>query len=142
MGKENTMVAINGLIKSKTDIKEAITDLEGHSKLTAYELLRPGENGSMHLRVVLDEVEPGGGIAPHFHELVPVCDHAYYVISGDIMVSLAGREERVGPDTLIYCPTNVIHSIRNIGESSAKLLRIGAAASGETGGRSVFVKQG
>ena len=133
------MVASKGLI-SKAKDKEAITDMKGHSGLIAYELIRPGENGSMHLRMVLDEFEPGGGIEPHFHELTPVCDHAYYVISGDIMVSLAGREERVGSDTLIYCPTNVIHSIRNIGESSAKLLRIGAAASGETRGRSVFVK--
>ncbi len=134
------MVAINGLI-SRAEDKEAITNMEGHSKLTAYELIRPEENGSMHLRVVLDEVKPGGEIDPHFHELIPVCDHAYYVISGEIMASLAGREERVGPDTLIYYPTDVVHSIRNIGDGPAKLLRIGAAASGETAGKSVFVKQ-
>ena len=133
------MVVINGLI-CKAEDKVAMTDIEGHVKLTGYELIRPGENGSMHLRVVLDEIEPGGGIKSHFHELTPVCDHAYYVISGEIMASLAGREEKVGPDTLIYCPTDVIHSIKNIGKSPAKLLRIGAAASGETGGRSVFVK--
>lgn len=132
------MVASNGLI-SKAKDKEAITNLEGHSKLTAYELIRPEEDGSMHLRVVLDEIEPGGGIEPHFHELTPVCDHAYYVISGEIVVSLAGREEKVGPDTLIYCPTDVVHSLRNAGKSPAKLLRIGAAASGETGGKSVFI---
>ena len=134
------MVAINGLI-SKAKDKEAMSDLKGHSELIAYELICPGEEGSMHLRVVLDEIEPGGRIEPHFHELTPVCDHAYYVISGEIMASLAGREKKVGPDTLIYCTTDIVHSIRNIGKSSAKLLRIGAAASGETGGKSIFVKQ-
>ena len=134
------MVASSGLIRSKHDV-EPITDMKGHSGLTAYELIRPGENGSMHLRVLLDEVEPGGGIDPHFHDLKPVCDHAYYVISGEILVALAGREEKVGPDTLIYCLTDVVHSIKNVGKSEAKLLRIGAAASGETGGRSVFVNQ-
>ena len=134
------MVASDGLISKARD-KEALTDLEGHSKLIAYELIRPEEDGSMHLRVVLDEVEPGGEIEPHFHDLTPVCDHAYYVISGEIVASLAGREEKVGPDTLIYCPTNVVHSLRNAGKSPAKLLRIGAAASAETGGRSVFVKE-
>ena len=133
------MVAINGLIIKAAD-KKAMTDMKGHSKMTACELIRPEENGSMHLRMLLDEIEPGGEIAPHFHELIPVCDHAYYVISGEVIASLSGREERVGPDTLIYCPTNVIHSIRNVGDGPAKLLRIGAAASGETGGRSVFVK--
>ena len=134
------MVVINGLI-SKAKDKEAITEMKGHSKLTAYELIRPGEDGSMHLRLLLDEIEPGGGIDLHFHELTPVCDHAYYVISGDIIASLAGREEKVGPDTLIYCLTDVIHSIRNVGKSTAKLLRIGAAASGETEGKSIFVNQ-
>ncbi|MBI4188069.1 MAG: cupin domain-containing protein [Chloroflexi bacterium] len=133
------MVAINGLI-SKAKDKKAITDLEGHSGLAAYELIRPEEKGSLHLRVVLDEIEPGGAIDPHFHELIPVCDHAYYVISGEIAASLSGKEEIVGPDTLIYCPTNVVHALRNVGKSKAKLLRIGAAATGETGGRSVFVK--
>ncbi|MFC2005072.1 cupin domain-containing protein [Chloroflexota bacterium] len=134
------MVASKGLIRSKTDIKEAITNLEGHSGLAAYELIRPGDDGSMHLRVVLDEIEIDGEIEPHFHELSPVCDHAYYVISGDILVSVAGREKRVGADTLIYCTTDVIHAIRNVGDCPAKLLRIGAAATGETGGRSVFIK--
>ncbi|MDP3880060.1 MAG: cupin domain-containing protein [Dehalococcoidales bacterium] len=134
------MVASKGLF-SKAKDKAAITNLEGHFNLIAYELIRPAEDGSMHLRVVLDEVEPGGGIEPHYHDLTPACDHAYYVISGEILASLAGREEIVGPDTLIYCPTDVVHSLRNVGNSPAKLLRIGAAASGDTGGKSVFVKE-
>ncbi len=134
------MVASNGLI-SKAEDKEAITDLKGHSKLAAYEIIRPGENGSMHLLIMLDDIEPGGGIEPHYHELTPVCDHAYYVISGEILASLDGREERVGPDTLIYCTTDIIHSLKNVGNGPAKLLRIGAAANGQTGGKSVFIKE-
>ena len=133
-------MAVTGLI-SRAGEKKPITDLKGHDGLKAYELIRPAENGSMYLRVVLDEIEPGGKIDPHYHELNPACDHAYYVISGEIMASIGDRTETVGPDTLIYCLTNVVHSIKNVGHGPAKLLRIGAAATGETGGKSVFLKR-
>ena len=133
-------MAISGLI-SKASEKKPVTDLKGHEGLKAYELIRPAENGSMHLRLVLDEVEPGGRIDPHYHDLEPACDHGYYVITGKIQASIGDHTEIVGPDTLIYCLTNVVHSIKNVGQSPAKLLRIGAAANGETGGKSVFIKE-
>ncbi len=134
------MVASDGLI-SKAKDNEARTDMEGHLKLIAYPVIHPGENGSMYLLMVLNEVEPGGEILPHYHRITPPCDHAYYVISGDIMATFADREERVGPDTLIYCTTDVIHGLKNVGDTPAKLLRIGAAANGVSSGGSVFLKR-
>lgn len=114
-------------------------DLKGHSGMKAFELIRPGADGSLYLRMVLDEVEPGGKIDLHYHELTPPCDHAYYVISGEILARVGDVARKVGADTLIYCQTDVLHSIENVGKGPAKLLRIGAAASGETGGKSIFV---
>ncbi len=125
---------------SKARDKKPIDDLPGHTKLIAYELIRPAEDGSMHLLVMLDDIEPGGGIAPHYHDLHPSCDHAYYVISGEILASIGDKEEVVGPDTLIYSTTDVVHSLKNVGKTKAKLLRIGAAANGVTSGKSVFIK--
>ncbi len=134
------MVAKNGLI-SKAKEKQVRTDIPGHYKLKAYPLIRPEAEGSLHLTVVLDEFEPGGGIELHYHDLIPVCDHAYYVISGEILATLEDKEEIVGADTLIYCLTDKLHALKNVGKGPAKLLRIGAAATGDTGGKSVFVKQ-
>ncbi len=131
-------MAGRGLI-SKAEDKEAITDMKGHSGMKAWDIIQPGEGGSMYLRMLLDEFEPGGGIAPHYHEITP-CDHAYYVISGKILAMIGGKEEIVGPNTLIYCTTDVVHSLKNVGQTPAKLLRIGAAADGVSSGKSVFIK--
>ncbi len=134
------MVAVNGLI-IKAKEKPLITEIPGHTKIKAWELIRPGENGSIHLRMLLNEFEPGGGIELHTHELVPVADHAYYVISGTIKAVIGDKEEIVGPDTLLYCLTDTLHSIENVGDEPAKLLRIGAAATGDSSGKFIFVKE-
>jgi quercetin dioxygenase-like cupin family protein len=133
------MPAKKGLI-IKAKEKPLITEIPGHSKIKAWEIIRPGENGSIHLRMLLNEFEPGGGIELHTHELVPVADHAYYVISGKIKAVIGDKEEIVGPDTLLYCLTDTLHSIENVGDGPAKLLRIGAAATGDSSGKSIFVK--
>ncbi len=134
------MVAVNGLIIQAKE-KPLITEIPGHSKLKAWELIRPGENGSLHLRMLLNVFEPGGGIELHYHDLIPVADHAYYVISGKILAVMGDKEKIVGPDTLLYCLTDKLHSIKNVGTEPAKLLRIGAAATGDSSGKSVFVKE-
>ena len=134
------MPAKTGLI-IKAKEKPLITEIPGHTGIKAWELIRPGENGSIHLRMLLNEFEPGGGIYLHSHDLVPVADHAYYVISGRIKAVIGDKEEIVGPDTLLYCLTDTLHSIENVGNEPAKLLRIGAAATGDSSGKSVFVKQ-
>lgn len=132
-------MAAKGLFSKASDKKPL--DLVGHAGMTALELIRPGDAGSLYLRLVLDEVEPGGKIDPHYHILEPPADHGYYVISGQIKARIGDREEVVGPDTLIYCQTDVIHSIENVGGTPARLLRLGAAASGDSSGKSVFLKQ-
>ena len=131
-------MAAKGLI-SKATPESLLTELKGHARMNAYELIRPGKNGSLYLRLVLDEIEPGGKIEPHYHDLKPVCDHGYYVISGEILARVGDKTEVVGPDTLIYCQSDVIHSIENVGKDPAKLLRLGAAANGNSSGKSVFV---
>jgi mannose-6-phosphate isomerase-like protein (cupin superfamily) len=132
-------MAAKALISKASDKKPL--DLVGHSGMNALEIIRPGKDGSLFLRMVLDEVEPGGKIEPHYHILEPPADHGYYVISGQIKARVGDKEEVVGPDTLIYCQTDVVHSIENVGKTPAKLIRLGAAASGDSSGKSVFLKQ-
>ena len=91
--------------------------------------------------MLLNVFELGGGIEIHYHDLIPVTDHAYYVISGKILAIISDKQEIVGPDTLLYCLTNQLHSIKNIGTEPAKLLRIGAVATGDSSGKSIFVKE-
>ncbi|MFC1899536.1 cupin domain-containing protein [Chloroflexota bacterium] len=125
---------------SKATPESLLTDLKGHAGMNAYELICPGNNGSLYLKLILDEIVPGGKIEPHYHDLEPACDHGYYIISGKILACVGNKTEIVGPDTLIYCQSDVIHSIENVGKNTAKLLRLGAAADGNSSGKSIFVK--
>lgn len=111
----------------------------GHQNVTGYRLLQPGPEGTSYLSIALDDIAPGGRIDPHYHADVDTFDHAFYVISGEVSVKLGDGEERVvGEGTVIYCPSNVAHSLKNVGNTSAKVLRIGASATGEVTGRTVY----
>ncbi|MFC2066958.1 cupin domain-containing protein [Chloroflexota bacterium] len=132
------MAATNGFIIKLSDIKEGHTSA-GHHNLIAFPFMKPGEEGSLHTGITLDFIEPGGSIDSHYHTDCDVFDHIFYVISGQIQVKLGDKEEIAGPDTVIYCPSNVAHSIKNVGKEQSKVLRIGAAANGDIVGKPVHL---
>ncbi len=131
------MVVSNGLVRNPGDL-EARTGVEGHHKFTIYPLLQNNESGSLHLGVNYNEIEPGGSAEPHYHAECDVFDHVHYVLSGDLLVSIGGKEQRVGADTLIYCRSDEVHSIKNIGTDTARVLLISGMNVGGTGGKLVF----
>jgi quercetin dioxygenase-like cupin family protein len=55
-------------------------------------------------------------------------------------VTVGDIEKIVGADTLIYCPSNIRHSVTNIGKSLAKVLTIDASGEGEKSGLKVYSK--
>ncbi len=114
--------------------------LPGHPGVAAYSFVRPGQD-CRWLLVTLDVVEEGGGIEPHYHEGRDF-DHAYYVISGELLVTIGDEEYRVGPDSLIIFPSGVVHGFRAVSPGGARVLRLGASPTGEATGGSVFVRRG
>jgi quercetin dioxygenase-like cupin family protein len=77
----------------------------------------------------LGTFNPGGGIEEHYHvyaDDVPIFDHAYYVISGKVKAVIGDTVRIVGRDSLLYCPSNIKHSITNVGKTPAKVLRVSA----------------
>jgi len=116
------------------------TGLAGHPGVTAYSFVRPGQ-GCRWLLVTLDVVEEGGGIEPHYHKGRDF-DHAYYVVSGELVVTIGDEEYRIGPDSLIIFPSQVVHGFRAVSPGGARVLRLGASAVGEATGGSVFVQRG
>jgi len=115
------------------------TGLPGHPGVTAYSFARPGQD-CRWLLVTLDVVEEGGGIEPHYHQCQDF-DHAYYVIAGELLVTIGDEEYRVGPDSLIIFPSRVVHGFRAISPAGARVLRLGASPTGEATGGSVFVQR-
>lgn len=150
MGKND-----EGFILSKTTIQPR-KGIGGHPDITAYrflstesqvfvepdaQLVKPAEQSSLYLMLTLDEIAPGGGIQEHYHVDAPIFDHAYYVISGQIRATIGDTERIIGSDSLIYCRSNVKHSITNVGKDTAKVLRLGAAGSGDNKGRTIYTKK-
>ena len=103
-----------------------------------------GEKRSKYLMVGMDKLQPGSGIEEHYHEYnaeMPIFDHAYYVISGRIQATTGDIEKIIGADSLIYCPSNIKHSITNIGKGNAKILRIKGSGEGEKTVGAIFTSK-
>ena len=123
---------------------------EPDPKMKVYPMLRPitspmkvGKEPSKYTLVSLEIIQPGGSLPEHYHEYnaeMPVFDHVFYVISGRVRAKIGDIEKNVGADTLIYCPSNLRHSLTNVGKGPAKYLLI-AASPEKMGKPPVYVKK-
>jgi quercetin dioxygenase-like cupin family protein len=69
----------------------------------------------------LSVVEPGKAThAPHQHPE----DEFFFVLEGKAEFFLDGKTKVVGPYTSLYCPSNVMHGIKNAGDTQLKYLVI------------------
>ncbi len=58
--------------------------------------------------------------APHSH----VEDEIFFVLEGTAEFFLDGKTKVAGPNSSFYCPSNVQHGIRNVGDTELKYLVI------------------
>ena len=58
--------------------------------------------------------------APHAHPE----DEFFFILEGEAEFFLAGETRTVGKNTSLYCPANVEHGIRNVGDVELKYLVI------------------
>ena len=133
-----------GFILTKKDLEQAGEDVDGRRYSFLDNQGSEGEERSKYIMLGMDKLEPGGGIVEHYHvnnAEMPVFDHAYYLISGRIRATMGDSERIVGADSLIYCPSNVRHSITNVGKGTAKILRIKGSGEGEKTGKVVYTKE-
>jgi mannose-6-phosphate isomerase-like protein (cupin superfamily) len=111
---------------------------ESHPGNRIYVYLRPaaaalkaGKEPANHVSLDLNKIQPGGSIEVHYHEdanefnaEMPIFDCIYYVISGRIQAKVGNSERIIGADSLIYCPSNLRHSIMNVGKGPAKVVSV------------------
>jgi len=57
---------------------------------------------------------------PHKH----VEDEFFFILEGKAEIYFDGKKKEVGPNTSLYCPSNIEHGIRNIGDAELKYLVI------------------
>jgi len=66
-------------------------------------------------------VEPGKSThAPHHH----VEEEFFYILEGTAEFYLDGKAKIAGPNTSFYCPSNMEHGIKNVGNTDLKYLVI------------------
>jgi len=61
-----------------------------------------------------------GSHAPHHHDE----DEFFFILEGTAEFFLDGQRRTVGPQTMLYCPSNHEHGIRNVGDTDLKYLVI------------------
>ena len=139
----------NGFIRTSKDLEQDWRALQGIPVKGTLDMYRysfidnhnEGKEHSKYIMLGMDKLQPGGGIDEHYNKYdaeTPIFDHIYYVISGRIRATIGDTERIVGADSMIYCPSNIKHSITNIGKRPAKVLRIKGSIEGEKSGDAVF----
>jgi mannose-6-phosphate isomerase-like protein (cupin superfamily) len=124
---------------------------DAQTKNIVHRFLRPssatekvGPEPSRHAWVTLTEIPPGGSVDGHYHEYnnddKPIFDIVYYVISGQLKVNLGDTEQIVGPDTMVYVPSNVSHTFTNVGKTMAKEFKVGCSNEGKIQGGPIYPK--
>jgi mannose-6-phosphate isomerase-like protein (cupin superfamily) len=102
-----------------------------------------GNETSKHITFALVKWEEGGGFDENYREFsakTPIFDLVFYVLSGRMRVTLGNTEKVIGPDTLVYCPSNVKHSMSVIGKGPARMIMIYGTGEGEKMGVPVYTK--
>lgn len=112
--------------------------LKGHPGVEAYHFVSGPDEFARWLMVSLDVIAPGGGIDPHYHEGLEA-DHAYYLADGEVVARIGDEEFPVTKDSLMVFDCKVVHGFRVVSPEGARVLRLGASATGKSTGGSVFV---
>jgi quercetin dioxygenase-like cupin family protein len=61
------------------------------------------------------------GAGPHFHK---VHVDSFYVLEGELEVTVAGETVHAGPGELVHAPPHVVHSFKNSSSGRVRLLNI------------------
>lgn len=74
---------------------------------------------SKPFEVHIQEGQRGGGPPPHHHPW----DEAFFVLEGQVSLSLAGEVHLLGPGSYAHMPAGTVHAYENVSET-AKLLAV------------------
>ncbi|RKY50693.1 MAG: hypothetical protein DRP92_07730, partial [Candidatus Neomarinimicrobiota bacterium] len=74
--------------------------------------------GAKNFALWYGEVEIGGGVDTHSHEM----EQAFYILEGEALFEIEGVEYQVKENTVVFIPPNTKHKILNIGEKMLKIL--------------------
>jgi uncharacterized cupin superfamily protein len=78
-----------------------------------------GTDTAGRLAVIEDCTPPLGGPPLHRHGRE---DEWFYVLEGEYLFEVDGRQERCGAGAAVYAPRGTVHTFQNVGASSGRML--------------------
>ncbi len=84
-----------------------------------YTILASGEDTGGAYALIRAEVPAGGGPPPHCHRRE---DEAFYVLEGEVAFHADGRDIAAAPGTWVTLAKGSLHTFRNSGEATARML--------------------
>jgi quercetin dioxygenase-like cupin family protein len=95
---------------------------DGRSQHYTHASLVDHTTGSLHTGLSIDELAPGGHIAPHVHAY----EESFYVLAGQAVLGLNGQPHRVGPGDFGAIKVGSPHAWRNTGHTPVRWLQMAA----------------
>ena len=87
-------------------------------------LITGAENGDAFFMAEVC-VAPGGGAPPHVHSRE---DESFYLQQGTLALQVGGKALHASAGDFIHIPRGTVHSFKNVGEETAKLLMVATPA--------------
>jgi len=94
----------------------------GHSEKYTHASLLDHTIGSVHTGVSIDELGPGGTIAPHVHSY----EEGFYVMSGEAIVSINDQAYRLRAGDYGVAKVGALHAWRNAGSAPVRWFQMAA----------------
>ncbi len=82
---------------------------------------------SKPFEVHVQEGRRGGGPPPHHHPW----DEAFYVLAGEVAVTIAGARHVVGEGDMVHIPGGTVHAYENLSDSARLLAVVSDCRGGE-----------
>lgn len=92
------------------------------------ELLLGGGDSAGQLAIMEMRARPGVVVPDHIHK---GAEELFYILEGELIVGMAGTEERVGPGDLVVVPRGTVHAHRNDATNPTRWLTLFAPAGTE-----------
>jgi mannose-6-phosphate isomerase-like protein (cupin superfamily) len=82
-------------------------------------VLLPTEATGGAIAVIMAWHKPGEGPPNHVHFSQ---DEVFFIVEGTYELTAGDQTSVIGPSTIVFIPRNVVHSFKNIGETTASML--------------------
>ena len=95
---------------------------DGHGQGYTHAGLVNHTTGSVHTGLSIDELAPGGTIAPHVHSY----EEGFYILSGEAIVSINDQTYRLRSGDYGVVKVGVLHAWRNAGATPVRWFQMAA----------------